>query len=207
MSRLVFSYHATQQAEKRFPGLKIEKELDDLILLGGQCGDSKAYLTKSDVVIIVEAGYVIATVMTKNMYMANMAAKITIDPSVLLPSKPLVTKKLKSPPLTYEEKRRIKGQSAEAERAKLIEANNQRQLEKQEREKRESLERKAKLREVMRPLAEKDHAADCCCQKVPYETKKDRHAKLKEMGHSGAARDVYESIYLELYLGVKLGQR
>lgn len=206
MSKFVFSYHATQQAAKRFPNIDIHSELNDLVLLGGQCGDSKAFLTKSDVVIIVEEGKVISTVMSKNMYMANMAAKTNLDHSALLPSVSKASKKLKSPPLTYEEKRRIKAVNAENQRIKLQEITNQRQLEKEEREKKESAERKAQLRTILSPLAEKDFLEDVSTHKLPYETKKERHAKLKEMGFGNKAREIYESIYIEFYLGAKLRQ-
>lgn len=210
MCKWWFSSHAYDQVEERFPGLNIHDELDDLILLGGQCGDSKAYLTKSDAVIIVEKDKIVVTVMAKNMYMANMASKVScrsMDCSVLLPSAPLV-KNLKPAPLTYFEKQQLKAEGDQKKKANLAKVAAQRQLEKEQKEKQASLDRKAKLKEILRPLAEKDLADDTNNQKQPYETKKERHAKLKELGHSGAARELYESIYLSLYLGAKkLGER
>jgi len=202
--RWVFTDHAYEQVAERFPGLRIHDELDDLILLSGQIGDSKAYLTKSDAVIIVERDKVVVTVLTKNLYMANVASRTTMDCSALLPRKSV---KLKPAPLTYEEKRRINALNAERKKAELNQSISQQQLEREQKERRDSIERKTKLREELRPLAEKDFQDDVLNHKLPSETKKDRHAKLKLAGHANKARDIYESIYIELYLGAKLGQR
>jgi hypothetical protein len=82
---LTLSYHAKRQSRERFPKVDIHAEIKDensFVEIGGQREKSKAYLTKSGLVLIVEGGTVI-TVYSKQMYFGNVAVKVDLDLSAL----------------------------------------------------------------------------------------------------------------------------
>lgn len=185
----VFSQHAKDQAEARFPGVDLKNELKTAIEIGGQFGRiAKAYLTDSDAVIIVENN-TIKTVMPKVMYFANMAkfnSTIGIHP-VLLPSAPKKSKK-----------NEVKTSVKKPDPVKTSEAEDREAADRRSKQKRE-----AEWEILFLEIAKKDLENDILANQFCHETRKKRAAPLKEQGYSSAARDYYEKIYIGLYLEYK----
>lgn len=188
-----FSFHAKQQAQLRFPKVNIYRELKDLVELGGQRGNSKAYLTKSDMVLIVEDNSIIVTVQTKQMYFGNVAMKADIDLSAIsvVPVKRNMVsnnvKEIKKNNVTPTKQR------SEVKRTVLPEADRLAQA-----------AAKAKREEWGKQLVPivKEHLEQFA---LGYESFKERHADLKGKGFSNRAIKLYDDMYMmEFYGNVKI---
>lgn len=202
-----FSGHARAQAELRFPTIDIENELDNLVELGGQAGDYKAYLTKSDIVLIVSKDQTVVTVMPKSMYMANMAAKCRIDHAALL--KPITVDEVKRKEHKMEVARERARLAREKESIRQQDICNKlvAQREKAQREKEERARLVEKWMAEVKQIAIMDVEHDFNNNLSMMDTLKDRRQKIKDLGYNSKMRSRYEALYVEYYISTERNAR
>ena len=175
---LILSGHARTRAAERFPNVNIEEELDmdTIVQLGGQRGTSRAYLTKSEVVLIVEENTV-TTVLTKNLYIGNMAARtgrLIIDSDT-----PIVK--------GFGKKKNKKDYCDDTYAAAS--------REEKELDEKKKKEKQDKLNNRMKAIAIKDAEDDILNHRTTDSSKQARHKRLKEQGFTCKAREIYETYY------------
>lgn len=132
--KVYFSSHATIKHAQEFPHIDICEELKTAVLMGGQVGVSKAYLCKSNVVVIMETNTII-TILTYEHYVANMQMRNpAIDTLSILNSQPI-------PKLSKAE-------------LKLLKQQDKRKQDEEDNEEKESL--RVELIEVIKKHIQKD---------------------------------------------------
>lgn len=175
---LVVSGHALDRASERFPNIDIQAEINGhLTELGGQAGDSKAYLTSSDVVIIVKDGTVL-TVMSHDMYLANVYTNL---PSLRC-KLALCDAVRKSPKLSTTDEVKLSPESV------AVITN----------------ERREALTQEVREYAKKHLKDDIENQVAPIDSRKARHALMKSLGYTCKARKIYEEEYMKIYISMHI---
>lgn len=171
--------HAKKRAEERFPDITdFEAELKTCVEVGGQFGKDKAYVTKQEMyVIIAPNSKYVKTVLTKQMYFANIQ---------------MYQRDVRATDNFHGNSLASIGKS-QKEIAKQIAQERKKQQEKLE----------SQIREIVQIDFENDNQLGRSISSFYNESRPARMSKLAAKGLTKSERKLYEKIYAELYRAKK----